>query len=107
MTHPTDIQVGKQIKLTRQYRGMSQEDLASKLGVTFQQIQKYETAQNRISASRLCDLAFVLGVPVGHFFGEALKIQPLLDKVTLNLITKFSQLPPDKQRLISKLVKEF
>lgn len=57
MPHPVDIAVGARIKLMRSSRGMTQTDLAKACGITFQQIQKYETAANRISISRLFQIA--------------------------------------------------
>ncbi len=68
--NPIDIHVGKRIKLRRLALGVSQETLAERLGVTFQQIQKYENGDNRISASRLWDCACVLDVPVQFFFQD-------------------------------------
>lgn len=62
-----DIEVGKRIKMRRQLLAMSQAALATKLGVTFQQVQKYESAENRIGASRLQEIAEALQVPVSFF----------------------------------------
>ena len=69
---PDDIDkhVGKQLKSRRVLLGMSQEKLAESVGITFQQVQKYEKGVNRIGASRLFDLAHVLGVPVQFFYDE-------------------------------------
>jgi transcriptional regulator with XRE-family HTH domain len=69
--NPIDIHVGSRVRLRRMLIGMSQEKLGEKLGLTFQQIQKYEKGINRIGASRLFDLAQVLGVPVQFFYEEA------------------------------------
>lgn len=66
--NPIDIYVGSRVRLRRAILGLSQEKLADELGVTFQQIQKYERGLNRISASRLWHLALVLGVSVNFFF---------------------------------------
>lgn len=65
-----DIHVGKRLCLRRQLLRMSQSDLSQKLGITFQQVQKYEKGINRISASRLWDFSQVLNVPVGYFFAD-------------------------------------
>lgn len=70
MTHPVDIYVGNQIRKLRLARGMTQMELARKIGVKFQQLQKYETAVNRVSASRLYDTARALGVSVFSLFPE-------------------------------------
>ena len=66
--HPIDIHVGSRVRLRRNMLRMSQEKLAAELGLTFQQIQKYERAANRISASRLHQLCRVLDVTIGFFY---------------------------------------
>jgi transcriptional regulator with XRE-family HTH domain len=66
--HPVDIHVGKKLRLRRTMLGMSQEAIGSAIGVTFQQIQKYERGINRMGASRLFDFARVLSIPVEYFF---------------------------------------
>lgn len=65
---PVDIEVGHRIRIERLSRGLSQTALANKLGVTFQQVQKYEKGVNRVGAGRLTKIAEVLGVQVGTFF---------------------------------------
>lgn len=67
---PVDVHVGKRLRLRRTLLSMSQEQLAAAVGVTFQQIQKYERGSNRVSASRLYDVARVLGVEIGFFFED-------------------------------------
>lgn len=69
--NPVDIHVGGRVRFRRMLLGMSQERLGERLGLTFQQVQKYEKGINRIGASRLYDLAHVLGVPVQFFYDEA------------------------------------
>lgn len=69
--NPIDAHVGTRVRLRRMLLGMSQEKLGEHLGLTFQQVQKYEKGVNRIGASRLFDLARVLGVPVQFFYDEA------------------------------------
>lgn len=66
--NPVDLHVGARVRLRRRALGMSQEELANDLGLTFQQIQKYERGANRISASKLYDIACSLGSPLGYFF---------------------------------------
>lgn len=66
-----DVLVGQRIRALRSAQGMSQADLGQSVGVRFQQIQKYESGANRVSASRLLALAQTLGVPVSHFFEGA------------------------------------
>ena len=65
---PVDVEVGHRIRIERLARGLSQTALANQLGVTFQQVQKYEKGVNRVGAGRLTKIAEVLGVPVGQFF---------------------------------------
>lgn len=69
--NPTDIHVGSRIRLRRNMLGISQERLGESLGITFQQIQKYEKGTNRVGASRLQAIASILGVPVAFFFEDA------------------------------------
>jgi transcriptional regulator with XRE-family HTH domain len=69
--NPIDIHVGSRVRLRRMTLGMSQEKLGEHLGITFQQIQKYEKGTNRVSASRLLEAARVLGVPAAYFFEGA------------------------------------
>src|SRR3990167_8350769 len=68
---PNDIHVGSRVRLRRMMLSMSQEKLGEALGITFQQIQKYEKGTNRIGASRLQHIASVLAVPVAFFFEDA------------------------------------
>ena len=65
-----DMHVGKRLRLRRTLLGMSQEQLGVELNVTFQQVQKYERAANRISASRLWDMSQILDVPISYFFDD-------------------------------------
>lgn len=67
---PVDKHVGQRLRTRRSLLGLSQEKLAEKVGVTFQQVQKYERGANRISSSRLFQFSQILGVPVDYFFGE-------------------------------------
>jgi transcriptional regulator with XRE-family HTH domain len=68
--NPIDIHVGKRIRMRRLFLGMNQETLANALGLTFQQVQKYEGGANRVSASRLSAMADILGVPISFFFSD-------------------------------------
>jgi len=68
--NPIDVHVGIRVRLRRTLMGMSQEKLGEALGLTFQQVQKYERGANRIGASRLFDLSRVLEVPISYFFEE-------------------------------------
>src|SRR5690242_18082888 len=68
--NPIDVHVGTRVRLRRTLLGMSQEKLCDALGLTIQQVQKYERGANRVGASRLYDLSRVLDVPVSYFFEE-------------------------------------
>ncbi len=66
--NPIDAQVGNRVRIRRMLIGMSQERLGDTLGLTFQQIQKYEKGINRIGAGRLFEIARILGVPIDYFY---------------------------------------
>ena len=68
--HPVDEHVGERVWQRRKLLGMTQTDLGDAIGLTFQQVQKYERGTNRISASRLCELSRVLNVPIEYFFED-------------------------------------
>lgn len=70
VSNPVDIHVGQRLRLRRTLLGMSQEKLGDAVGLTFQQIQKYERGANRIGASRLYMFSRILDVPVAYFFEE-------------------------------------
>jgi transcriptional regulator with XRE-family HTH domain len=69
--NPTDIYVGSRVRMRRKMLGLSQEKLGERLGITFQQIQKYEKGTNRVGASRLQAMATVMDVPISYFFPES------------------------------------
>lgn len=77
-----DIHVGKQIRNRRSLMGLSQESLASSIGVTFQQIQKYERGTNRISASRLLSFSKILGVSIDYFYDGLERANALGSSIT-------------------------
>ena len=99
--NPIDIHVGSRIRLRRTMLGMSQEKLGEALGITFQQIQKYEKGTNRISAGRLQRIAAILEVPVSVFFADANPpaggAESLFDLVdtgsALRLLRAYSRIP--------------
>ena len=68
--NPIDVHVGNRVRMRRMLIGMSQEKLGERLGLTFQQVQKYEKGSNRVSASRLYQMSQILGVPVQFFFDD-------------------------------------
>ena len=70
MSHPVDVHVGQRIRYRRWAVGKTQQEVADAVGIKFQQIQKYETGANRVSASRLFDIAQYLGTPISFFFDE-------------------------------------
>lgn len=74
MPHPVDVYVGSRVRLRRTLKGMSQQRLAEAIGLTFQQIQKYERGVNRIGCSRLFELSEVLDVPPSFFFDGASRL---------------------------------
>jgi transcriptional regulator with XRE-family HTH domain len=70
MPHPVDVHVGKRLRQRRTILGLSQEAIGNAIGVTFQQVQKYERGVNRMGASRLFEFAKILTIPVAYFFEE-------------------------------------
>ena len=68
--NPVDAHVGRRVRLRRMLIGMSQERLGELLGLTFQQVQKYEKGVNRIGAGRLYEIAGILGVPINYFYDD-------------------------------------
>lgn len=114
MKHPVDVHVGKRIRHRRWMIGITQQQLAEKVGIKFQQIQKYETGMNRVSASRLWDISEVLGVPVAFFF-EGLDSKTdtvadiegdiLADKEALQLVRSYYAIPEAQRRRLFDLAR--
>jgi transcriptional regulator with XRE-family HTH domain len=113
MPHEVDVHVGKRVRHRRWLIGMTQQQLAERVGIKFQQIQKYETGMNRISASRLWDIAVALGVPVSYFFeglgsagAEGAQSRDLLaDKEALELIRSYYAIPEQQRRRLFELAR--
>jgi len=117
MKHPVDVHVGKRIRHRRWMTGVTQQQLAEKVGIKFQQIQKYETGMNRVSASRLWDIAAALGVGIGFFFdgldggateGEAASGLPpglLGDREALDLLRSYYSIPAEQRRSLFDLAR--
>ncbi|WP_204115720.1 helix-turn-helix domain-containing protein [Shimia biformata] len=115
MTHPVDVHVGKRIRQRRWLTGMTQQQLAQQVGIKFQQIQKYETGANRVSASRLWDIADALDVPVSFFFeglekddaGETTAVPADLmgDKEALDLVRSYYSIPENQRRRLFELAR--
>ena len=104
-----DIQLGKRVRLSRMLREISQEALGKEIGVSFQQIHKYETAQSRVSASRLLQIAQALDVPVQFFFEgleECTGRQNLsfLTPEQVNLLLCFRELPPLQIEMFQRIL---
>ena len=110
---PMDVALGAAVRIRRRTIGMSQEALAEQCGVSFQQIQKYETGMNRVSASRLWDIADALGVAVAFFFegfseeAEIVEAAPDLmsDKEALALVRSYYAIPEAQRRRLFELAK--
>lgn len=117
MTHPVDVHVGKRVRHRRWLIGMTQQQLAEQVGIKFQQIQKYETGANRVSASRLWDIADALDVPVSFFF-EGLEEEQTVaaeksmlpadlmgDKEALDLVRSYYAIPENQRRRLFELAR--
>ena len=116
MKHPVDVHVGKRIRHRRWMNGTTQQQLAEKVGIKFQQIQKYETGMNRVSASRLWDIAHALDVPVSFFFeglGEGdvpmaasdMPSDVLSDREALELLRSYYAIPENQRRRLFDLAR--
>lgn len=116
MKHAVDTHVGKRIRHRRWMVGITQQQLAEGVGIKFQQIQKYETGMNRVSASRLWDIAQVLDVPIAFFFegltrteaADAFATQKddiLSDKEAMNLLRIFHAIPEQQRRRLFELAR--
>lgn len=108
---PIDLHVGERVRLRRLLVGLSQEQLADAVCITFQQIQKYERGINRISASRLFGIANALSVPVSFFFegleGQTTPTEPDRSGLTnegMTLLNNYKQLSPEEQEAIQTLL---
>jgi len=126
--NPVDVHVGARMRLRRTLLGLSQEKMGEAIGLTFQQVQKYERGANRIGASRLFDLAQVLDVPVSYFFddmpdsvraaspvavitgtaparGAAPEIDPLARREVQDLARDFLRLPRPARDSVRKIIR--
>lgn len=117
MKHPVDVHVGKRIRHRRWLVGMTQQQLAEKVGIKFQQIQKYETGMNRVSASRLWDIAAALSISVSFFFEGLDEVEAsaalesdvpndiLKDKEALELVRSYYAIPETQRRRLFELAR--
>lgn len=126
--NPIDVHVGNRIRLRRTLLGKSQETLAEAIGLTFQQVQKYEKGVNRVSSSRLMDIAAVLEVEIPYFFAEMSASvasqtpsslfeakalpefeeskDPMVRRETLELVRAYYRIPnPEMRRRLADLMK--
>lgn len=93
MPHAVDTHVGKRIRTQRNFLRWTQQELAEAVGIKFQQIQKYETGSNRVSASRLWDIAHALGVPITFFFEGLKNDEESQDKQILEIPSDLLETP--------------
>ena len=117
MKHPVDVHVGKRVRHRRWMVGMTQQQLGDAVGIKFQQIQKYETGMNRVSASRLWDIAHAMDVPINFFFegleGEGVEAASvenplgdlLADKEALELVRSYYSIPENQRRRLFDLAR--
>lgn len=120
MSHPVDEYVGKRIRQRRWMVGFTQQQLGDAVGIKFQQIQKYETGMNRVSASRLWDISVAMDVPVTFFYdgydGVSLSTNTtqakaggrgdfLADKEALDLVRSYYAIPENQRRKLFDLAR--
>ncbi|MBW4707526.1 helix-turn-helix domain-containing protein [Roseobacter sp. YSTF-M11] len=117
MVHVVDVHVGKRIRQRRWLVGMTQQKLAECVGIKFQQIQKYETGANRVSASRLWDIADALEVDVAFFFEglktddaeaaaqDAVPADMMGDKEAMDLVRSYYAIPENQRRRLFELAR--
>lgn len=129
--NPIDVHVGRRIRLRRSLLGLSQSEVANAMGLTFQQVQKYERGANRVSSSRLFDIARILDVPISYFYAEMstqvsqqspaslmevptaklplpddLERDPMARRETLELVRAYYKIKcPDTRKYLAKMVK--
>lgn len=116
--HEVDVHVGSRVRLRRAALGLSQDQLAAAIGLSFQQVQKYERGVNRIGASRLYEMGKVLQTPISYFFedfddlglaedtGYSYQADPVLKRETLELMRAYHQIKnPKERKKVLKLVK--
>ena len=118
MPHKVDVHVGQRIRQRRWLTGMTQQKLAELVGIKFQQIQKYETGANRVSASRLWDIADALNIDVAHFFEgleaektknetvpENIPADLIGDKEAMDLVRSYYAIPENQRRRLFELAR--
>jgi transcriptional regulator with XRE-family HTH domain len=114
MPHAVDVHVGKRVRQARWMKSMSQSELAERVGIKFQQIQKYEVGSNRVSASRLWDIAAAVEVDISFFFNglesdrdtvDELPADLLSDREALEMVRTYYRIPEAQRRRLFDLAK--
>jgi len=117
MKHPIDVHVGKRVRHRRWMLGMTQQQLGDRVGIKFQQIQKYETGMNRISASRLWDIAQAMDASISFFFegldGAETAEHPaaaqigdlMVDREAIELVRSYNAIPEEQRRRLFELAR--
>ncbi|PKP63897.1 MAG: transcriptional regulator [Alphaproteobacteria bacterium HGW-Alphaproteobacteria-8] len=117
MKHPIDVHVGKRVRHRRWMLGMTQQQLGDRVGIKFQQIQKYETGMNRISASRLWDIAQAMDTTISFFFegldGAETAEHPaaaqigdlMVDREAIELVRSYNAIPEAQRRRLFDLAR--
>lgn len=116
MKHLVDVYVGKRVRQRRWMLGMTQQQLGDRVGIKFQQIQKYETGMNRISASRLWDIAQTMGTTIDFFFEglapvdaadhpAAGSVDPMAEREAIELIKAYTAIPEEQRRRLFDLAR--
>ena len=116
MADEIDVQLGRRLRRRRQILGLTQQQIAARVGIRFQQVQKYECAANKMSAERIWDLAQALEVPVTYFFdglsGQTVKAEHISErsdligqKETIDLVTAYYKLDDKPRRHLLELAK--
>ena len=117
MKHPIDVHVGKRVRHRRWMLGMTQQQLGERVGIKFQQIQKYETGMNRISASRLWDIAQAMDASISFFFegldGAETAEHPaaaqigdlMVDREAIELVRSYNAIPEEQRRRLFELAR--
>ena len=107
MLEPIDRTIAVQLRKARLLRGMTQAELAGQIGCSFQQLQKYEAMQNRISASRLFHLSLALHVPISYFYDQesANDTEESFDSTVTRVVQAMSRIPqPEVREMVAKMV---
>jgi len=106
--HPIDKHVGNKIKTARKLRKMTQTDLAQAIGISYQQVQKYEKGDNRVSASMMYMIAQAINIPMAYFYNGIERPNKggidEFDSRELTIIRKYRKMPPDKQNAVYRVV---